>query len=255
MSRPHAVPATLALLVATAAHANAEPPPSGIITVPAFTDLGELVAGSLSTRRVWLVNASLETIGVKSASGSCGCTRVLQFAPRVLGPGEAYAVDLVIEAPKKPGSEKSVSMTFIPEWGAPVTTWLRMRTVETAPEPAPPTPPASVRLVPTRTDLGEIIAGQHVDVSAWLINDGPTTTRVDEIKADGGCTRFIGFEPTDVAPGAARLVRLRITPTADRSGAKKVPLTARLGDGGVAASYVTMTVTGSDAQVVDHQIP
>jgi hypothetical protein len=224
---------------------------SGLAIVPARLDLGTVAPGASVRASVWLVNTSLEPITVEKAKTGCGCTTV-DFAPLTLEPGAAERVGFVVKAPDKVKT-KNVKIDFHPEWGDRVTLTTALATSAEASADETPSPSGGgdaatgVLLVPVAGDLGEVAAGAAVETSAWLINAGDSAARIDDFKAGCGCTRVVGFTPTDLAPGAAKRVRLRVTPEArTKSGPVKTVTLDALVAGAETPVRAALTMTVHD---------
>ncbi len=101
-------------------------PRPGIVAEPAQVDLGPVIAGELITASARLVNTGSEPRTVTAARTSCGCTRVIDFAPFTLPPGEAFDVPIEVDAPARVGRPFTKEITFIVEEQAPLKVPVRM---------------------------------------------------------------------------------------------------------------------------------
>lgn len=89
-------------------------PASGIAADPPVVDLGPVAPGSLASASARLVNAGDMPHRVTAARPSCKCVTLTDFAPAILGAGEAMDVHLEVETPETLGAAAR-EITFVLE--------------------------------------------------------------------------------------------------------------------------------------------
>jgi hypothetical protein len=189
------------------------------IVAPDELHLGVRAPGEIVETSVWLINTDNAPLEVVEAKGSCGCTKLIGFAPRTLAPRTAVEVPIRVTAPKGPGRSKRISVTFTIRDGEPVRVPIRIETAGT------PAAAGALTVSPAELDLGRVTAATEMHATIRLTNPGDAPIRVTAAKAGCGCITFPGFAPFDLDPGASADVRVSVEAPATVGGPRTKDVT------------------------------
>ena len=185
-------------LCATASAATTPPAPADLMLAPGELDLGPRAPSTTTARTVWLINAGDQTLELGRAAASCGCTKV-DLKPMTLPAHSALDVPLRVTAPRTPGKEKRVSVTFTFKDRAPLTLPIRIEAEAESPD-AKPTVRGEV------SDLDPLeVRHPFVEAVKRHLNQVHTGYRYDQYRVHGNTVTAIAWDADRLSP-RARLI-------------------------------------------------